>query len=228
MDGQIERAIPDPAQPPKPAPELPETDETARSFFSEEERVLEDIAGGSGFTFKRGDGWAIDPETGEGTYDTKFFTEQGYTPSQALLASFHEIDHMTELAQLLETGKGRETWEVLKERKQRQERTHLLWNCVTRDPADNSRVLQLAPAFSEDMTSLYREKLFPETDFRDAPLHLQILNAILRTSMLPDEPVTVDPKVTQAIEEISHIKTKRGEEKDVIALVTDPIYSVSF
>ena len=64
MDGQIERAIPDPAQPPKPAPELPKTNEAVRSFFSEEERVLGDIAGGSGFTFKRGDGWAINPDTG--------------------------------------------------------------------------------------------------------------------------------------------------------------------
>lgn len=49
MDGHIEKAIPDPAQAPKQPTELPKTDETVRSFFSEEERVLGDIAGGSGF-----------------------------------------------------------------------------------------------------------------------------------------------------------------------------------
>lgn len=169
-------------------------EEAARSFFRGEERILRDIVRGTQFSFKRGEGWAINPETGEGTYDPRFFTEKGYHESQALFASLHEIDHVTELAELLETGKGRKIWENLKRKKQKQERTHLLHNCVTFDLADNKRVLQIAPSMSEDMTALYREKLFPVKDFRDQPMHLQMLNAILRKSMLPDESVAVEQK----------------------------------
>ena len=44
----------------KPPPE-----DKSASFFAQEERVLSDIAGGSGFSFKRGDKWSINPETGE-------------------------------------------------------------------------------------------------------------------------------------------------------------------
>jgi hypothetical protein len=89
MDPQFERkmCVMDP-QPLEGGRPVGNTDEAIRSFFSEEERVLGDIAGGSGFTFKRGDGWAINPDTGEATYDPKFFEEKGYTPSQALFGSF--------------------------------------------------------------------------------------------------------------------------------------------
>lgn len=140
--------------------------EAARSFFTEEGRVLSDIAGGSGFTFRRGDGWAINPETGEATYDPKFFEEKGYTPSQALFAAFHEIDHVTELAQLLETEEGKRTWEALKVKKQRQERTHLLWNFVTRDPAEKPfkpLYKKLAEQYRSPMEEGELEKKIKET-----------------------------------------------------------------
>lgn len=44
-------------QPPEARKHAGNKDEAVRSFFTEEERVLSDIAGGSGFTFKRGEGW---------------------------------------------------------------------------------------------------------------------------------------------------------------------------
>lgn len=53
----------------------PSAEEGARAFFASEERILSDIAGGSRFTFKQGSEWAINPETGETTYNPKFFEE---------------------------------------------------------------------------------------------------------------------------------------------------------
>lgn len=92
------------------------SEEVARSFFQTEERVLNDIAGGAGFTFKRGEGWAINPETGEATYDPKFFEEKGYAPSQALFGAFHEIKcHLVETSELLNTPRGQEAHERLKD-----------------------------------------------------------------------------------------------------------------
>jgi hypothetical protein len=217
MDGQIERAIPDPAQTVKPAPELPKTDEAARSFFSEEKKVLGDIAGGSGFTFKRGDGWAINPDTGEATYDPKFFEEKGYTPSQALFGAFHELRcHLVETADLLNTPEGQQAHERLKNREKGKQRIHIWENCRT-DVKGNLAIMQFAPSLAGDVETVYKEKLWPEADLTSKPRHLQFMYAVLRTSMIPDEQVVVDPQVTQALERLRSIKGR-----DVIALATDP------
>lgn len=191
--------------------------EAANSFFVEEGRVLNDIAGGSGFTFKRGDSWAINPETGEATYDPKFFEERGYTPAQALFGAFHEIKcHLVETADLLSTTGGSEAHERLKGRIKEKPRLHIWENCRT-DIKGNQAIMRFAPSLADDVETVYREKLWPETDLSDKPRHLQFMYAILRTSMVPDQEVRVDPMVTAAI---AKLRTVKG--KDVIALATDP------
>lgn len=197
------------------APKKP--NERVQSFFSEEERVLGDIAGGSGFTFKRGDGWAINPDTGEATYDPKFFEEKGYTPSQALFGAFHELRcHLVETADLLNTPEGQQAYERLKAREKERQRLHICENCRT-DVKGNLAIMQFAPSLAGDVETVYREKLWPEADLTSKPRHLQFMYAVLRTSMIPDEQVVVDPLVTQALEKLRSVKGK-----DVIALATDP------
>jgi hypothetical protein len=197
------------------APKKP--NERVQSFFSEEERVLGDIAGGSGFTFKRGDGWAINPDTGEATYDPKFFEEKGYTPSQALFGAFHELRcHLVETADLLNTPEGQQAYERLKAREKERQRLHIWENCRT-DVKGNLAIMQFAPSLAGDVETVYREKLWPEADLTSKPRHLQFMYAVLRTSMIPDEQVVVDPLVTQALEKLRSVKGK-----DVIALATDP------
>lgn len=191
--------------------------EAARSFFTEEGRVLNDIAGGSGFTFKKGDGWGINPETGEATYDPKFFEERGYTPGQALFGAFHEIKcHLVETADLLSTTGGSEAHERLKGRIKERPRLHIWENCRT-DVKGNQAIMRFAPSLADEVETVYREKLWPETDLSDKPRHLQFMYAILRTNMVPDQEVQVDPMVTAAI---AKLRTVKG--KDVIALATDP------
>lgn len=193
------------------------SEETIRSFFTEEERVLNDIAGGSGFTFKRGEGWSINPETGEATYDPKFFEERGYTPSQALFGAFHEIKcHLVETADLLSTPDGSEAHQRLKDRIKERPRLHIWENCRT-DIKGNQVIMRFAPSLADDVETVYREKLWSETDLSDKPRHLQFMYAILRTSMVPGEEVQIDPMVTAAI---AKLRTVKG--KDVIALATDP------
>lgn len=204
-----------PAMPPSPEDRPPA--EAARSFFAEETRVLNDIAGGSGFTFKRGDGWAINPENGEATYDPKFFEERGYTPSQALFGAFHEIKcHLVETADLLSTTGGAEAHDRLKGRIKEKPRLHIWENCRT-DIKGNQAIMRFAPSLADDVETVYREKLWPETDLTDKPRHLQFMYAVLRTSMVPDQEVQIDPMVTAAIEKLRSVKGK-----DVIALATDP------
>ncbi len=198
-----------------PPPSTPE--EGALTFFRDERRVLQDIAGASGFTFKRGNNWAIMPETGEATYDPKFFEDKGYTPSQALFGAFHEIkSHLVETADLLDTPGGQQAHARLKTRTEKAHWLHIWENCRT-DIKGNRAIIQFAPSLHGDMQAVYAEKLWPETDFTDKPKHLQFMYAILRRAMLPHEEVTIDPEVQQAIDDLRHVKGK-----DVIALSTDP------
>ena len=195
----------------------PPVEEKFRAFLTGEERILNDIAGGAGFTFKRGDGWAINPETGEATYDPKFFEEKGYTPSQALFGAFHEIKcHLVETSELLGTPRGQEAFARLKDRIKAKPRLHIWENCRT-DVKGNLAITRFAPSLAEDVEAVYREKLWPETDLTSKPKHLQFMYSILRTAMVPDEEVTVDPKVKEAISKLRNVKGK-----DVIALATDP------
>lgn len=191
--------------------------EGEQSFFSREERILGDIAGGSGFTFKRGNEWAIDPETGEATYDPKFFEDKGYTTSQALFGAFHEIkSHLVETADLMDTSDGKKAYDRLKGRIKSKPWLHIWENCRT-DLKGNQAILQFAPSVAGDVETVYREKLFPQVDLTDKPKHLQFAYAVLRGVMVPDEEVEVDPKVKEAIDKLRNVKGK-----DVISLATDP------
>lgn len=191
--------------------------EGEQSFFAREERILGDIAGASGFTFKRGNEWAIDPETGEATYDPRFFEDKGYTASQGLFASFHEIKcHLVETEELLAQKGGNRAWQRLKRRIEAKPWLKIWENCRT-DAKGNLAISRFAPSLDEDREALYREKLFPESDLTSKPSHLQFTYAILRGAMLPDDDIKVDPKVREAIEKLRDVKGK-----DVIALATDP------
>lgn len=195
----------------------PAAEQAAQSFFTEEGRVLSDIAGGSRFTFKRGESWAIDSETGNAMYDPKFFEERGYTPSQALFGAFHELKaHLVETADLLDIPGGKEAREQFKERAKSKQRLHIWENCRT-DIKGNQAILGFAPSLTGDVKTLYKEKLWPETDLTDKPRHLQFMYAILRANMIPGEQVQVEPEVSAAISKLRNIKGK-----DVIALATDP------
>ena len=200
----------------------PNAVENEAQFFAQENRVLSHIAGTSGFTFKRGNQWGINPETGEATYDPKFFQEQGYTPPQALFAALHEIRcHLVETADLLDTPEGTREFNRFKQRAKIAKRINIWDNCRT-DVKGNRGIIELAPSLAEEKQNLYREKLFPETDFTKAPKHLQFAYAVVRQAMVPDEAVIVDPTVERAIEDLRHVQGKGGKTHDIIALATDP------
>lgn len=213
---QVERkAMVEPQEPSQP-PNLGGK-ETVRTFFADEERILSDIAGGTPFTFKRGDGWSIDPETGDATYEPKFFEEKVYTPSQALFGAFHEIKcHLVETAELLGTEDGQRAYQRLKNRREAKPRVHIWENCRT-DVKGNQAIMQFAPALAGEVETVYKEKLWPETDLTSKPRHLQFMYAILREAMVPDQEVAINPEVREAINKLRNVKGR-----DVISLSTDP------
>lgn len=195
----------------------PRPNEAEQSFFAQEERVLSDISGGSVFSFKRGEQWAIDPETGQATYDPKFFEDKGYTASQGLFASLHEIKcHLVETEELLTQKGGDRAWQRLKKRIETKPYLKIWENCRT-DAKGNLAITHFAPSLDQDREALYRDKLFPETDLTQKPKHLQFAYAVLRSAMLPDDELKVDPEVAEALQKLRSVKGK-----DVISLATNP------
>lgn len=203
-------------------PEIEGSGDKAEAFFAQEEKILSDLAGSSHFFFRRGKGWSIDPETGESTYDPNFFQDKGFTASQALFASFHEIKcHFVEIAELRDREGGEEVYRKLKDRSQRKKRVHVWENCRT-DIKGNLAIIQFAPSLAESAETLYREKLWPERDLTSKPRHLQFMYAILRESMVSSQQVSIDSKVREAIDSLRSVKGRDGKERDVIALATNP------
>jgi len=207
---------------PKPIDKVPEGDgEKEGTFFSREGNLISDFSQGLGVSFKPGEGWGVDPDTGEATYDTKFFTEKGYSETQSIFATLHEIDHVKEFAQLQATKEGKDIFKRRRENAKKERRKHILENCLL-DVADNHRVTDRFPALSQEVQRLYKEKLWESTDFTKSPKHLQLAYSILRKGMLPDEAVQIDPEVEKALDGLRHVKGKSGAERDIIDIVTDP------
>ncbi len=213
-----------------PEPQLPKavakkdiktSSKEAEDFFARNSQLLSDYAKSTGFTFTQGDKWAINPQTGEATYDPTFFTNKDYTPQQALFASTHEVEHMRELYELLGQKGGQEVWDGVKKKTDASEGYQILDNCLW-DIKDNKRVLSHFPALEADVRTLYQTKLFPQTDYTKHPLHLQLSYALLREAMLPDVSCNVDPKVRSAIDSLRQVAGNSGQRRDFIALISNP------
>lgn len=201
------------------APEIEQTgsgmsdaQEAAQDFFSEHEETISDYAESSGLTFRRGKGWAIEMETGEATYDPKFFTDKNYTAGESMWATCHEVEHFRDWRQ------DPETYSKLFGRMKYRRRIHLLYNCID-DIMVNRNVDKRFPAHQPTKEGLYRDKLFPGTDYSDKPEHIQLAYAILREKMLPEEILKLSPKVRAEIEKLKNID---GQGTDLIDLVSDP------
>lgn len=184
----------------------------AENFFAQYGEAIEDYAEDRGLTFRRGSRWAIDMEKGKATYDPRFFAEKGYSAGEAMWATCHEIEHFRDWR------RDPETYSRLFSRFQYKKRLHILYNCLD-DIMVNRQINKRFPAHRETKENLYREKLFPGTDYQNKSKHLQFTYAILREKMLPEEILTLSPEVRAEIEKLKNID-EAGT--DLVELVSDP------
>ncbi|AKM81595.1 MAG: hypothetical protein UT13_C0001G0635 [Candidatus Pacebacteria bacterium GW2011_GWF2_38_9] len=198
----------------------PEKKVAGEDFFAREAVLIQDFASGLPVTFEPGDGWQIDPDKGKANYDPKFFTDKGYSQSQTLFATLHEVDHFKEATQAKKSPKDKAIWEARQEKEQANRRYHSLDNCID-DVGNNYRVLQFAPALKEETRRLYAEQLTKSTDLTKHSRHMQLAYAILRQGMLPQDQIQVAEEVEQALQELKNVKGKKGSY-DIIKMVTDP------
>ncbi|HEU0051436.1 MAG TPA: vWA domain-containing protein [Patescibacteria group bacterium] len=158
------------------------------------------------FTMNPG-GWYIDLENMVVNADPNFFLNQGYSVPEALFASMHEAEHFRDMAT------NPQAYEYLFARIHAKtdvdpnypKALQRLYNCL--DDVMVNRVVMARWAAGEKAKDRLYPKLFPASDLRyggeppqHQPRHRQLMYALLRQAMLPNEPVTVDPEVQEAID----------------------------
>src|SRR3989344_785043 len=207
-----------PASPEKSESEKPdkeaETHEVEK-FLDKEAEILAAYGLRGDITLERSNnGWAFDFENKRLMYDPNFFIERGYNLKETLFATTHEL--MAHYGELM-----RDPEFVLREAKrysQAKPHLHILYN-IFEDVLGNRRIVSELPFLEETRTTLYREKMFPQTDYTDQSSHVQFVYGFIRESMVSGEPVKLGPEARQALEELCAF----GKDKtDVLDLVTTP------
>lgn len=202
------------------------------SFFDKEAEILGAYGMRGEISVKRGKlpgdvPMGFSTEEREVIYDpdSSFFTEHKYGLKEKLFVITHEL--MAHYAQL-----SRDPELVLKEVTRYQRRRpelHLLHN-IFEDVLGNRRIVAELPFLEETKTNLYRERQFPQTDYRtlkdpqtgkeqELSAHTQFVYGFIRQMMVPDEEVTVSPEVQEALDKLRSF----GDDKtDILDLVTTP------
>lgn len=151
------------------------------------------------FTMKPG-GWYIDLEKIQVNADPAFFIEKGYSEGEALFATFHEAEHFRDM--VFDTPAYGALFDRIKTRTDVHaaypKALQRFYNCLE-DVMVNRVVMSRWKAGSKAKDSLY-PKLFPQNDFRGQPHHRQLMYALLRKAMLPNEEVHLDPEVAQTLD----------------------------
>jgi len=183
-------------------------------FFDKESEILGAYGMKGDVTLERGDsGWAFDLKNKKLIYDPNFFIERGYNLQETLFATTHEL--MAHYGELLKDPDI-----VLKEvnRYCSKEHLHLLHN-IFEDVLGNRRIVGEMPFLKETREKLYKEKLFPQTDYRENALHVQFAYGFIREMMVPNEYVELSEETRQALEKLRAF----GKDKiDILDLVTTP------
>jgi hypothetical protein len=207
-----------PASPEKQEPVKPEKEagsHEVEQFLDKEAEILAAYGLRGDITLERSDkGWAFDFENKRLMYDPNFFIERGYSLKETLFATTHEL--MAHYGELM-----RDPEFVLREARrysQSKPHLHILYN-IFEDVLGNRRIVSELPFLDETRTTLYREKMFPQTDYTDQSSHVQFVYGFIRESMVSGEPVKLGPEARQALEELRAF----GKDKtDVLDLVTTP------
>lgn len=183
-------------------------------FFDKESEILGAYGMKGDVAFERGNsGWAFDFENKKLIYDPNFFAERGYSLQETLFATTHEL--MAHYGELLKDPEI-----VLKEAKRycSREHLHLLHN-IFEDVLGNRRIVKELPFLEETREKLYKEKLFPQADYRENASHVQFAYGFIREMMVPNEPVKLSEETRQALEKL---RAFGEDEIDILDLVTTP------
>ena len=203
----------EPTQPEKQKEEREPTE--VEKFLDKEAEILAAYGLRGDITLERSNqGWAFDFENKRLLYDPNFFVERGYNLKETLFATTHEL--MAHYGELL-----RDPEFVLREARrysQTKPHLHVLYN-IFEDVLGNRRIVGELPFLEETRTTLYREKMFPQTDYTDQSSHVQFVYGFIREAMVAGELAKLGPEAREALEQL---KAFGKDKTDVLDLVTTP------
>lgn len=183
-------------------------------FFDKEAELLAAYGMRGDIALERGNqGWAFDWQSKRIIYDPNFFQERGYDLKETLFATTHEL--MAHYGELL-----RDPELVLKEvnRYSQKEHLHLLHN-IFEDVLGNRRIVAELPFLEETREKLYKEKMFPKSDYTENAAHVQFAYGFIREAMVPGESTQLSPEAREALEKLKSF----GDGKiNILDLVTTP------
>jgi hypothetical protein len=214
MNSEVLKMAAKDKDPKESAPEVAQTsDAEMQAFFEENADFFRAYIGDDSIRIKPAPPgfttFGIDLEKGDMYTHPSFFAEQGASQEKVLFPTLHELEHFRELRDLLAEKNGDKVWRRHREKIKASNRYRILDN-VWDDVRMNRSVISRAPVLEEPKVDLYKEKLFPETDFTKLPKHLQFAYTLLRERMVPNEACTVAPDVRAEIDRLRGIKSKSG------------------
>lgn len=137
--------------------------------------------------------------------NSMFYKKFGFGEEKTLFATLHEIEHFMEKKQILREEGGIKKFEKYVKRIKDSRAFGVMDNCVA-DIRENKTVVSRTNATMGELEQqVYREDLFPRTDFTAEPKHLQFCQAILREARVPGEPCTVASEVRTALDEVAEV-----------------------
>jgi len=160
------------------------------------------------------DTFAINLETGTLYMNDIFYQGQGFSEQRSVFATCHEIEHLKEILAMLREEGGTKRYTQYLKRVKESRAFSATDNCVA-DIHENRAVVMGRPGMTELEQKIYKEDLFPNQDLTGQLKHLQLGEALLRESRVPDEKCIVAPEVRSALDEIAKVPR-------LIEIMTDP------
>jgi len=138
--------------------------------------------------------------------NSMFFEKLGFSKEKTIFATLHEIEHFMEKIQMLEEEGGEKNFEKYLKKLETSKAFGLMDNCVA-DIRENRSVVSKTNKGMKDLEeNIYKEDLFPESDFTGEPSHIQFCQAILREARVQNEKCNVSPLVRQKLDELTKVK----------------------
>jgi hypothetical protein len=138
--------------------------------------------------------------------NSMFYEKIGLSKERTIFATLHEIEHFLEKIQMLSEDGGEKNFDKYIKNLETSKAFGLMDNCVA-DIRENRTVVAKTNKGMKDLEeNIYKEVLFPETDFTQAPLHIQFCQAILREARVEGEKCNVSPDVQQKLDELKKVK----------------------
>lgn len=155
------------------------------------------------------DTFAFDLERDAIYVNSRFYTERGFSDAKTAFATLHELEHFLEKKQLLAEPGGAHAFSTYLEQIKKSKAFGLMDNCVA-DIRENQTVVTKNESMGMLEENIYRQDLFPTTDFTAEPRHVQFSYALLRESRVPNDVCTVAPEVREKLDALKAVSSADG------------------